>query len=73
MLIFSRQIIVLGHDPVYPSLDSIMAPIGTSYTTPEADWKSATPVLLYSSGTTGFPKAVKNSHFSIIANAIQAM
>ena len=67
------QIIVFGECDGCTSVDSLLAPPGTLYTVPEADWKNATSTLLYSSGTTGFPKAVKHTHQSIIANAVLTM
>ena len=68
---FILQVIVFGTSDGCTSFDSLLAAEGTPYRTPEADWKSKTAVLLYSSGTTGFPKAVKQTHYSLTANAIQ--
>ena len=63
--------IVFGEAEGCISLESVLAPEGTPYTTPDADWKSMTAVLLPSGGTTGFPKAIQLSHFALIANGIQ--
>lgn len=67
----TTKVIVFGTSDGCTSFDSLLAAEGTPYRTPEADWKSKTAVLLYSSGTTGFPKAVKQTHYSLTANAIQ--
>ena len=65
------QVLVLGDVVRYTSFNSLLAPVGSPYTTQEAAWKSTTALQLYSSGTTGFPKAVELSHFALIANIIQ--
>lgn len=67
------QVIVFGEAENCVSLESILAPKGTPYTTPDADWKSTIVVLLSSSGTTGFPKPVQISHFSLVANVMQML
>ena len=63
--------IVFGEAEGCISFDSVLAPQGSTYSIPDADWKSTTAVLLSSSGTTGFPKAVELTHFALIANGIQ--
>lgn len=65
------QVIVFGEAEGCKSLDSLLAPEGTPYEITDADWKSTTAVLFSSSGTTGFPKAIKMSHFALVANVLQ--
>ena len=65
------QIVVLGIASGAVPFDMVLAPKDVRYRTPEADWKTSTAVMLYSSGTTGFPKAVKMSHYAIVANIEQ--
>ena len=63
--------VVFGEADGCIPFESVLAPLGSTYTVPEADWKTTTAVLLSSSGTTGLPKAVCISHFALIANGIQ--
>ena len=49
----------------------LLAQKAVKYRTVEADWKTTIAVLLYSSGTTGFPKAAQMSHYGLIANVEQ--
>lgn len=67
------QVIVFGEADGCLSLENVLAEEGTPYSIPDADWKSTTAVLLSSSGTTGFPKAIKMSHFALIANVLQML
>ena len=54
-------------------LESLLDLENGTYTTPDADWKSTTAILYSSSGTTGFPKAVKMTHYALVANVMQMM
>ena len=65
------QIVVLGIASGAVPFDMVLAPAAVRYRTAEADWKTTTAVLLYSSGTTGFPKAVQISHYALVANVEQ--
>lgn len=61
----------------HPTLDEIIAsglsipPAFTERRLSEGEAKSKLALLSFSSGTTGKPKAVKVSHYAIIANVIQ--
>ena len=65
------QIIVFGEEDGCISFESLVDPKHGDYVTPECDVKTMTAALLSSSGTTGFPKAVKLPHFGIVANIMQ--
>lgn len=67
------QIISLGEAEGCLSFESLLSPERTPYTIPEADWQSTTAVLFSSSGTTGFPKAIKMTHYALVANVLQML
>ena len=67
---FILQVIVLGDSKGCYSFESVLASEGTPYIVPPTDCRKSTSTLMYSSGTTGFPKAVKHSHFTITANTV---
>ena len=65
--------IVFGQSEGCLALNTIIESNIAEYITPDADWKSTTAILYSSSGTTGFPKAVKMTHYALVANALQLM
>lgn len=67
------KVVTFGQAKGCIPFERLLTNSGKKYHTPQADWKSSIVVLLYSSGTTGFPKAVKTSHYALIANAVQAI
>lgn len=65
------KIIVFGEADGYTSFESLIDSSDRQYTSPPCDPKTDVVALMSSSGTTGFPKAVKMSHYSLVANALQ--
>ena len=73
IFIFILQVVLLtGEDPDCISLQSLLNPNLESYVAHECDAKTSTAIMFSSSGTTGFPKTVKMSNFSLVANYIVA-
>ena len=67
-----RYIIVLEKSDKFISYESLL---GTSRVTQpqRLNPRTTAAILLTSSGTTGLPKFVQLSHFSLVANLMQAM
>ncbi|XP_052807546.1 uncharacterized protein LOC128241441 [Mya arenaria] len=65
------KIIMFGESPGYTSFRSLFDHSHGPYVSPDIDPKSDVAALMSSSGTTGFPKAVRMTHYSIVANTLQ--
>ena len=63
------EVIVLGDAPGAVSFSALMAEEPPS---PQVDPSTDTAALLWSSGTTGLPKAVELTHRNLVANLVQA-
>lgn len=53
------------------SFDSMAREGGAEFAAPAIDPRQDTAVLIYTGGTTGLPKAVVLTHYSVVANAMQ--
>jgi acyl-CoA synthetase (AMP-forming)/AMP-acid ligase II len=72
--VFTGRSLVCVDDPAPPGWRSFAELVaeqpGTRLPEPALDWGATEAVLIYSSGTTGLPKAVRHSHRSLTTGAI---
>lgn len=61
---------MFGESREFPSFESLLDPKGR-YATPDCDARNDIVAIMSSSGTTGFPKPIRLTHYAILSNNIQ--